>query len=138
MQDASSVLKNSKGKRATETKNKSDFFHLHSSKQLIFIADFIVFPLFLLLQFNFLENTLLPLQYGLHRAKVFLVNFSLSEDVFVECVGDKAIPKSAFVVVKSRIDNGSIDEDKFACIFISVENGRFILQFFGEVAVVDI
>ena len=138
MENASSVLKNSEGERASEAKNKSESLHLHCPQQLVFITNLIVLPFLFFLQLNLLEDALLSLENGLHRAKVLLVDFSLSKDVLVECVCDKAVSESALVVVEGRIDDGSIDEDKFARIFVSIEDGRFVLYFFGKVTIVDI
>lgn len=66
MEDAPSVLKDSKGERTPEAKNKSESLHLHSFQQLILVANFIILPFLLLFQLNLLENALLSLQYGLH------------------------------------------------------------------------
>lgn len=58
--------------------------------------------------------------------------------MLVKSVGDEAVPKSTFVIVEGWINDGPINEYKFSRIFVSVEDGRLVLHFFGEVTIVDI
>lgn len=58
--------------------------------------------------------------------------------MLIKSICDEAVSESTFVIVEGRIDYGSIDEDKFARIFVSKEYGGFVLHFFGKVTVVDI
>lgn len=58
--------------------------------------------------------------------------------MLIESVGDEAIPESTFVVVEGWIHYGPIDEDKFTCVLVPVEDGRLVFHFFGEVTIVDI
>ena len=58
--------------------------------------------------------------------------------MLVEGICYETVSEAAFVIVEGRIDDGAIDEDKFTCIFVSIEDGGFVLYFLGKVTVVDI